>query len=87
MDNVEKMNASVGELERKMEGSLPQVARNKDEIKALGARVRKLELFKNLLPELVHAHFNFRITELEQYLVSHGFRQTIMPLFRPPAPP
>ena len=63
MSNVGKMNVLVGELERKVQGSLPQVGRNKDEIKGLVARVRELELFKNTLPEFVHAHFNLRITE------------------------
>ena len=85
MGNVEKMNARVGELERKVQGSLPQVGRNKDKIKAFGARVKELALFKNMPPEFVHAHFNLRITEFEQYLVSHGFRQTLVP--PPSAPP
>ena len=84
MGNVEKMNAPVGELQRKVEGSLPQVAKNKDEIKTLGARLRELELFTDTLPEFVHANFNLRITELEQYLVSYAFRQTNVP---PPSAP
>ena len=74
MGNVEKINARVGEMERKVQGSLHQVGGNKDEIKALGARVGGLKLFKNTLPEFVLGHSNSRIPELEQYLVSPGFR-------------
>ena len=79
MGNVEKMNVRVGELVCKVQGSLPKVRRNKDEIKALCAGVRELELFKNKLAEFVHADFNLRITEIEQYLLSHSFWQTMVP--------
>ena len=69
--NVEKMNARVGELKGKLQGSLPQVGRYKDEIKALGARVRELELFKNTLQEFVHSQFNLRIPELGKVVNIH----------------
>ena len=86
MGNIEKMNARVGELERKVQGSLPQVGETRDQIKALDARVRELELFKDTLPEFVHAHFNLRITEFQGYLVSHGFQPTVVPMPSTPPP-
>ena len=84
--NVENMNACVGEPERKGEGSFPQIGKNKDEIQALGVRVRELELFTVTLAELVHSCFNIRITEFERYLVSHGFQLTMAPA-RSTSPP
>ena len=83
--NVEKMNARVGELERKVQGSWPQDGKKKDDIRAFGARVRELELFKDVLLEFVHTYFNIRITEFERYLVSQGFQPTMAPA--PSAPP
>ena len=80
MGNLEKMNARVGELERKLRGSLAQVGRNKDQTKALSARVKVPVVFKSTPPEFVQAHFKLSITELEQYSVSHAFRQPMMPL-------
>ena len=55
----------MGELERKVQRSLPQDGRKKDEIKALGARGMELEVSKNTLPEFVHADFDLRITEFQ----------------------
>ena len=91
LGNVEKMNTCVGELERKGQGALPQVGKNKDEMEALGARLRELarvrvrDLFKDTLPEFVPANLNLRITEVQQYLMFHGFWQTMVP--PPSAPP
>ena len=49
MGSVEKLNPRVGERERKVHGSLPQVGKNRAESKALGARVRSAQFGKYLL--------------------------------------
>ena len=79
LGNVQKMITRLDKVECKVQGSLPHVGKNKDDIKALGARVRELELFNDTLPQFVHAHFNLSITEFEQYLMWHWSQPTMVP--------
>ena len=79
MGNVEKVSARFGEVDCKVQVSLPQVGRNQGGKRALSARVRQLEMCKDTLPEFSHTQFNIRITDFERYLVWHGLQRTITP--------
>ena len=63
LGNVENMNARLGHLERKVQGSLPQVWKKAEETKTLDGRVRERKLFKDTLPEFVQTKLYLRITQ------------------------
>ena len=86
LGNVEKTNARVGKLDRKVQGSLPHVRKDKDKIKALGETVRELELFKDTLSEYDDTNSDIRNTEFKRSLLLHGFQPTMTPTLSAPPP-
>ena len=86
MGNVEKMNDCFGEFQLKVQGSMPEVGKDIDEMKVLGCESDEVELFKDTFLELVHTSSNLKIVKFQRYLVSRGFWQRVAPTPSAPLP-